>query len=354
MDTKNTINHQALTEALLDEQGLMPNVDAEWKRQTKRHASDRSAYKRIYLRGLLSGIAATVVVVLAVGLFWLRMEPDNGPLVTYSALPSNHQVFWQSGSSQPISLTDAEQQSLAQDVLMQCGDSLAATFIAMGVQTAQTQAAPEMQVITTPPGCSINVTLPDSTVVWLSGNSRLTFPSYFAGLTRNVSLEGEAYFKAAHDADHPLLVETSALTTRVLGTEFFVSASLPNEAHVALIEGSVEVSSPALGTLSRLSPGQSLTLDIENGTFTVNEEDMTHYISARDGYFYFDGVTLRDMMAELGQWYNVNVVFEDEELLNLKMRYFCRRHDSVEESVALLNNLRRIHAKVVDNTVYIK
>ena len=349
-----TIDHLALTEALLDQQGLVPDVDAEWNRMAKHHAKDRSRNRRSYLLGVASGIAATFLLALAVSLFWWHVDTGQGPLVTYAALPSDHQVLWQSGDALPVSLTHDNDEPVLADLLVKQGDSLAATFVNLAKDSRLVQEEPELQVITTPPGCSINVTLPDSSVVWLTGNSRLAFPSYFAGDIRRVTLEGEAYFKAAHDAAHPLVVQTSTLNTHVLGTEFYVSAMADTNARVALVEGCVEVTDVQHNTLALLQPGQELQFDANMGVATVTDGDMTDYVCVRDGLFYFDGVELKEMMDELGRWYNVSVVFEDEELLHLKMRFFCRRHDSVEQAVSLLNNLRRIHAKVVENTVFIK
>lgn len=353
MDTNENINHQALTEALLDEQGLMPDAAAEWKRMTRRQDTDRRKRKQFYLRGLVSGIAASAVLILLVYLLWPRQHHDQSPLVAYTALPTSGQVTWQSGDDQPVLLTAGEE-SVAVSVLSHGGDSLAVDFLTAGVEAAQQQVAAEMQVITTPPGCSVSVTLPDSSIVWLNGNSRLVFPSFFADDCRRVQLQGEAYFKAAHDAQRPLYVETQHLTTRVLGTEFYVSSADEVVSRVALVEGSVEVSVPSGNLVSRLVPDQSLQYNTADGSCSIAEIDVMQYLCMRDGYFYFDDVTLRDVMTELGRWYNVNVVFEDEELLDLKMRFFFRRHDTVEQSVALLNNLRRIHAKVVDETIFIK
>lgn len=64
------------------------------------------------------------------------------------------------------------------------------------------------------------VYLPDRSIVWLKGNSRLDYPSAFEGTTRNVALKGEALFEIAKDKSRPFIIKTSKYLTRVLGTSF--------------------------------------------------------------------------------------------------------------------------------------
>ena len=69
------------------------------------------------------------------------------------------------------------------------------------------------------------VTLPDGTIINLNTCSRLTYPESFSGKSREVFLDGEAYFDVAHDKRHPFIVRAGELKIRVLGTKFNVNAS---------------------------------------------------------------------------------------------------------------------------------
>jgi ferric-dicitrate binding protein FerR (iron transport regulator) len=83
-------------------------------------------------------------------------------------------------------------------------------------------------------------TLPDGSVVWINAGTKI---HYKAGQnTRDVYLEGEAYFKVKHDTEHPFVVHAGNISVKALGTEFNVLA-YPGEDHVetTLIKGKVQV-----------------------------------------------------------------------------------------------------------------
>lgn len=73
-----------------------------------------------------------------------------------------------------------------------------------------------------PKGGEYHVVLGDKSEIWLNADSKLKFPVNFKGGERRVILSGEAYFKVAHDAEHPFVVETDLGDVKVYGTEFNV------------------------------------------------------------------------------------------------------------------------------------
>lgn len=68
--------------------------------------------------------------------------------------------------------------------------------------------------------------LPDHSIVWLKGNSKLEYPSKFSDSTRNVTLHGEALFEVAKDKKHPFVIKTGNYLARVLGTSFNIKESV--------------------------------------------------------------------------------------------------------------------------------
>jgi ferric-dicitrate binding protein FerR (iron transport regulator) len=84
------------------------------------------------------------------------------------------------------------------------------------------------------------INLPDGTTVTLNTESKLFYNSDFNERLRNVSLQGEGYFKVSKNADKPFTVTSGTLSTTVLGTEFNVKEG-DDTIQVTLVEGAVKV-----------------------------------------------------------------------------------------------------------------
>ena len=76
-----------------------------------------------------------------------------------------------------------------------------------------------------PRGTSFHLVLSDGTRVWLNADSKITYPVAFNGNTREVRLEGEAFFDVKKNGQAPFTVNTDRLKVRVLGTRFNVNTS---------------------------------------------------------------------------------------------------------------------------------
>ena len=99
-----------------------------------------------------------------------------------------------------------------------------------------------MNQLVIPYGNQSKLILSDNTVVWLNAGSRLVYPTFFSGKTREVLLFGEAFFEVSKNADKPFIVKTSDIEIKVLGTQFNVSAYAEDKViQTVLKEGSVAI-----------------------------------------------------------------------------------------------------------------
>lgn len=83
--------------------------------------------------------------------------------------------------------------------------------------------------------------LPDHSLVWLKKGSSLRYTQAFGKEQRHVVMEGEAFFDVKRDTLHPFVIQTGVVETRVLGTQFQVSAKDNGDVSVEVESGKVSV-----------------------------------------------------------------------------------------------------------------
>jgi len=197
--------------------------------------------------------------------------------------------------------------------------------------------------LTIPRGGQFFVELSDGTKVWLNSESRLKYPVTFRkNETRQVELVyGEAYFEASHHTHHDgtkFTVITKNQKVEVLGTEFNVKAySDDKNIYTTLITGKVNVSNGS--TLSKnIIPGEQSIINIENQSLQITKVDTALETAWKKGLFIFNKQSLENMMKVLSRWYNIEVVYNNNEKKNLKFSGILKRSDTINE---LLNTIEK-------------
>lgn len=115
-----------------------------------------------------------------------------------------------------------------------------------------------------PKGSRSYIIMPDGTSIWLNADTRLKYSAEFGNSTRDVFLDGEAYFKVEKNAELPFRVITSDISITALGTSFNVkSYNDESVIETTLEEGLLEIESlrplddPGNAELFTLKPNQS-------------------------------------------------------------------------------------------------
>lgn len=142
-------------------------------------------------------------------------------------------------------------------------------------KNASTAAYANLKQLHTPSRITSHLILADGTQVTLNSESSIRYPASFDGKTREVYLNGEAYFDVKHDAQHPFIVHTSKFNIRVLGTAFDVK-SYDNDAvkEATLIRGSIRVTFPDKPTTEvMLKPTDKLVM--QNDKYKLTKQ--TYY-----------------------------------------------------------------------------
>ncbi|MCE9108012.1 FecR family protein [Bacteroides pyogenes] len=307
-----------------------------------------------FLWGTLTGMAASFLILLLYT--WLSgISASRHGIVTFEAIDSVQQVMLQTSTGERIPLA----RETHEEMLKTIGTSLIKKdTLELNYRNRNSPEVPQEDIerhcLFTPRGKDFKITLADGTVVWINAESCLEYPLQFAGKNRIVHLEGEAYFKVARNNECPFIIRTDRMQIQVLGTELNVRNYTSHDSHVTLVSGQVKVSdSKNRDNAVCLKPGEDAQWR-EHETFVVKTVDTDIYTYWKDGYFYFDNAPLVDVTRELGRWYNINVVFENKDLMNMHVRYFCVRNQTLERAISLLNRMKKIHATLNGNTVYIR
>ncbi|HEX9513053.1 MAG TPA: FecR domain-containing protein [Puia sp.] len=163
--------------------------------------------------------------------------------------------------------------------------------------------------LTTQRGNQYQLTLPDGTRVWLNAASSITYPTRFTGISRTVSITGEAYFEIAKNPSQPFHVKADGLEVAVLGTRFNIN-TYPDEpaSRTTLVDGSVRVTS---GQTSRvLEPGQQA--HIKDGIQLVSNADIEQALAWKNGLVKLTGASIREVMRQVSRWYDVDVEYQGD------------------------------------------
>lgn len=294
-------------------------------------------------------VAAVLLLLVGTGfLLFHQKESATKGYVAFERNDDDKEVTIDCGNGQTLTLDQASQGEIG---FMKTTDGeRVLDYQAIQDQGLAVASEVESHTVTIPRGKDFRIVLADGTQVWLYADSRITYPSHFVGTERRVVLHGQAYFKVAKDESHPFVIHTDQLDARVLGTELNVRSYERGGAHVALINGKVEVRA---SSRVMLRSGQGVTLT-DDGKMDVREENMDVYTYWRSGYIYFDNSSLADIVQALGHWYNVNVVFENKQLMEKQLRFFCQRSEPLSQAVDLLNDFGGFHVDLNDNTLTIK
>ncbi|MEN3323676.1 FecR domain-containing protein [Mariniflexile soesokkakense] len=206
--------------------------------------------------------------------------------------------------------------------------------------------------ITIPRGGQFFVELSDGTQVWLNSETQLKYPvSFIKGETRNVELVyGEAYFDVSpstKNSGSTFNVINQKQVVKVLGTEFNIKAYKDEtNIYTTLAEGKVELDFNGIN--QKLSPTQQSNFNLKTNALLVVNVDVFNEVSWRQGVFSFENKPLKDIMKVLSRWYNMDVVFNNEEIENEAFTGILGKDQNIEDILATIKNfgiIKNYHIK---------
>jgi ferric-dicitrate binding protein FerR (iron transport regulator) len=195
-----------------------------------------------------------------------------------------------------------------------------------------------------------NATLPDGTHVWLGRYSKLRYPPVFDIETREVFLEGEAYFEVAKNPHQPFIVHASQTTTKVVGTAFNLR-SYHKEDNVELSVFSGKVLFGAKTKMELTHNDQSIyhkdtrelkKLAIKNA----------NTLAWKNKTLVFENAPLKDVFTDLARYFNIKIEVNNQELLKCHFNGNFK-NPSLKAVLAALSYSMNLKYELVDDVCLI-
>lgn len=228
-----------------------------------------------------------------------------------------------------------------------------------------------------PNGQKSEITLADGTKVWINAGSHLKLPNKFGETTRNIWLEGEAFFEVAKDKEKPFFVHTSDVNIKVLGTSFNVRAYSDEDLiETTLIEGAI-----SLQKTNHNGEPDNVTVELEPNHKAVYFKSKNAYVtesliktikqpleirkiliselidantasSWKEDKLIFDNEKFINIISQLERYYGVKIKVEDESLKNVRYTGAIKKI-SIEQTIKALQITTPFNYEINDNLILI-
>jgi len=193
--------------------------------------------------------------------------------------------------------------------------------------------------VSSPRGQITSLTLFDGTTVWLNSGSTLKYSNQFGKDQREVSLEGEALFEVQKDLEHSFIVNMDGSRIKVHGT-IFNAKNYHAEKEVVLLEGKIEYSIRDKNVF--LKPNERITEDKNTGETVIDQVDGSIFSSWIGGKIYFDNESLEDLSLRLERWYDMEFVFEKENIKSYKFTGVINKDKSLDYSLRIIQLTNKV------------
>lgn len=176
-----------------------------------------------------------------------------------------------------------------------------------------------------------SVMLEDGSEVQLEPGARLSFPTHFSAGKREVSFEGEGFFKIARNPQSPFFVYYNNLVTEVLGTSFRIR-TINNQVEVAVKTGRVAVYEKGKKPLPGNTGSDSLIIITANERLTYMHQEKQFIsslvekpepvVNPEDGNtnslirFVYDDTPLINVLRSIEKAYQIKIIIENPAINN--------------------------------------
>lgn len=195
-------------------------------------------------------------------------------------------------------------------------------------------------IVEVPFGKTHTIILSDETKVTLNSNSKIIFPSKFEKNVRKVEIYGEAFFEVKK-SDIQFVVETRGVNITVYGTKFNVNAYSQDQVEMVLISGSVGVSINGNSEVI-VKPNQISVSNLNTKKSSIKDIETNKYTAWISGYFMYDRDSLKRMLDDMTNWYDVDIAIDNCNLNDILMTGSFDKHSPIEDIITSIEGTTKI------------
>jgi len=162
----------------------------------------------------------------------------------------------------------------------------------------------------------LNDTLPDGSVVTVNKGSSISYPSRFKGGTRQVALNGEAFFNVTPNKKKPFIISVNDVQIMVVGTSFNVK-TIDGNTKVVVETGIVKVT--RAGKTVELRANEELIVGAKDSALTKEKVSDQLYKYYRTKEFVCDDTPLWKLVEVINEAYNSHIVIGNPALKDLRI-----------------------------------
>jgi ferric-dicitrate binding protein FerR (iron transport regulator) len=199
-------------------------------------------------------------------------------------------------------------------------------------------------------------------VVRLNGNSQLRYKASWKGKSREVWLDGEAFFNVTHTENHQqFLVHLSdKKDIEVLGTEFNVSDRTTGS-YIVLKSGKIKLNLPEHTDSNTnniyLQPGDLVEVLAEKNQKNKIKKRVVNpqmYYAWTKGKWMLDATSLEEMLQRLQETYGITTVVSNKDLLKRRASgSIPLPAENVETLITDIANLFELKIHKQDKHIYL-
>jgi transmembrane sensor len=201
------------------------------------------------------------------------------------------------------------------------------------------------QTVETLPGQRSFLKLPDGTSVWLNSATKLTYPATFSRNSREVKLDGEAFFDVTRMEHRPFNVDIGDIRVKVLGTEFNVNNYKEDEdSHIYLKSGLIELHSNSDNEermILSLDPGERAVYHKDEKKLTLLKGQSDVCLAWLEGKMVFRDDPMTEVVRKLNRYFNAEITIANPEI-----REYTYTATFQDESLEQILELLKISAPI--------